>query len=183
MLKQQQQNKNVNKNDKQNKVFAQIIEKLRKNNQTKQNNKLQQRHLLSFEQWCILPAREGPTAGKLAKGQFQEKQGNPDKRQHDDVGDEEGAAAVTVAEVGESPDIPEPHSVTQARQQEVQLPRPVPAFLVLVFTERLFSIVKVGVRFRGYGDWFLNELNLMIFHSFLWLNNNEINFLDIMLNV
>ncbi len=43
--------------------------------------------------------------GVLAQGDLQEEAGDADEEEHDGVGDEEGAAAVLVAQVRESPDV------------------------------------------------------------------------------
>lgn len=44
----------------------------------------------TFEERIDFPDCNGAEAGKLAKGQLQEEQGQPHKGQHDDIGQEEG---------------------------------------------------------------------------------------------
>jgi len=62
--------------------------------------------------------------GVLAQHQLQQEGRDPDHGQHEEVGDEEDAAAVLVAEEGEPPDVAEAHRVPQGGQQEVQLAGP-----------------------------------------------------------
>ena len=60
----------------------------------------------------------------LADGLLDEEGGEPDEEEHEDVGHEEGAAAVVVGHVREAPDVAQAHGQAQARQEEVALVAP-----------------------------------------------------------
>ena len=47
----------------------------------------------------------------MAPGSFQDEQGNPTEEDGDDVGNEEGATAVLVAQVGKAPHIAQPNGL------------------------------------------------------------------------
>ncbi len=63
----------------------------------------------------------------LSDGHLLEEDGQPHEEQRDDVGDEEGAAAVGVDDVGEAPHVADAHSQRQPGQQELQVAAPVAA--------------------------------------------------------
>ena len=62
----------------------------------------------------------------------QNKDGNPAQSHGDEVDDQEGASAIFVAEVGESPNISEANRDRDTGEQEVQRVAPVSALLNLV---------------------------------------------------
>ena len=60
----------------------------------------------------------------LPDGLLHEEGGESDEEEHEDVGDEEGAAAVVVGHVGEAPDVAQAHRQAQGSQEEVALVAP-----------------------------------------------------------
>ena len=57
----------------------------------------------------------------LTDGEFQVEQRQPGECQHEGVGEEEGAAAVAVAQIGETPNVAQAHGVAEARKEKVAL--------------------------------------------------------------
>lgn len=79
-----------------------------------------------------VPAGGGPATCELPKTHLHKEQRHADYSQHEDEGDEEGTPSVPVTQVGEAPDVPQPHGVSQHGQHEVHPPAPVAPLLVLV---------------------------------------------------
>ena len=65
----------------------------------------------ALEDWANLEHAESANRDKLAPGSFQDEQGNPTEEDGDDVGNEESATAVLVAQVGKSPHIAQPNGL------------------------------------------------------------------------
>ena len=74
----------------------------------------------------------------LAQIELQEESWDSNDGKHEEVRDEEGASTVFETQIGEPPDIAEPHSVAETREQEVQLPSPVSSLRVLILLELEF---------------------------------------------
>ena len=74
----------------------------------------------------------------LAQIELQEESWDSNDGKHEEVRDEEGASTVFETQIGEAPDIAEPHSVAETREQEVQLPSPVSSLRVLILLELEF---------------------------------------------
>ena len=73
----------------------------------------------------------------------QNKDGNPAQSHGDEVDDQEGASAIFVAKIGESPHISEANRDRDTGEQEVQRMAPVPALLNLVIA--VFGHVLSGL--------------------------------------
>ena len=73
----------------------------------------------------MLPDGEAATAMELTQGQLHVEQRQPAQDQHDAIGDEEGSAAIFVANIREAPDISQVHRKSDDCQQELGLLTPV----------------------------------------------------------
>ena len=60
----------------------------------------------------------------LPDGLLDKECGHPDQEEHDEVGHEEGAAAIDVGYVRKAPDVAEAHGDAEAGQEEVALVAP-----------------------------------------------------------
>ena len=73
----------------------------------------------TFEEPGHLPACEGAGAGVLAEAELHEEDGHADEQEHDDVGNEEHCAAVSVAQVREAPHVTQAHRIALLLQLNV----------------------------------------------------------------
>ena len=64
---------------------------------------------LTFEYWTDPPDRDGALPVELSEDELHVEEGEGAQGEHHDVGDEEGAAAVLVAEVREPPHVGQVH--------------------------------------------------------------------------
>ena len=94
-----------------------------------------------MEERAHFPDGDRSLVAELAGAHLEEEHGEAHEDQGDDVGDEEGAAAVPVAEVGEPPDVAEPDGEAEAGEEE--LDGVVPAAAVLAHGGGLGD-VRVG---------------------------------------
>lgn len=72
----------------------------------------------------LLPAGDAALGGELPQGDLQEEDWQTSAKQENEVGDKKCTSAVLVAEVRETPDVPQTHESSGNRENKVQLAGP-----------------------------------------------------------
>jgi len=80
--------------------------------------------ILTLEDGCDFEDAEAADGEHLSEGELHEEHGDAGEQEGDEIRDEEGAAAIFVAEVGEAPDVSEADGQTHHRQDEVEFAAP-----------------------------------------------------------
>ena len=92
----------------------------------------------TFEYWTDSPDRDGALSVELSEDELHVEEREGPQGEHEDVRDEEGPAAILVAEVGEPPDVGEVHGEPDDAEEKVEVAAPGLSLTVLALISFVF---------------------------------------------
>ena len=92
---------------------------------------------------------------ELAQDELHVEEREGPQGEHEDVGDEEGSAAILVAQVREPPDVSEVHSEPNDAQEKVKIAAPGLSFSILALVDIIFHYITTSPAYFIFQTFFI----------------------------